>query len=524
DNRRDRAGGLGGLGGGGDFGDHDGGRDIKPDNILLDRWGHIRLGDFGSCLRLGPDGTVSDTGGHRGDIGGTSGGHGRDTGGTREDTGGTQNSTQRAPGKIPLPQPHVPTVPSDVPNVPSIHNVPTVIDWPWAPPITCPYVPSDVPSDVPNDVPSDVPNDVPMSPVMSPMSPVMSPMMSPMMSPGALGGGRGHPRLPVPIDVPMSPMSPMMSPCPQVRSAVAVGTPDYLSPEMLLAVEDPSRSYGPECDWWALGVLAYEMFFGRPPFFADTVLETYAKILHFQALAGTGPLLGGTGGHWAVTGRPWRALGRYWEALAGTGPLLGGTGGHWAVTGGPWRALGRYWEALAGPGGHWALLGGTGGHWAVTGRHWWALAGTGPFLAGPGGTGRLHAPSPLCPQDHLHLPEEEGSGPAEDEEGAEGPRAVPAEARALLRGLLCAPGARLGRGGARDFRALPLFAGLRWRALRRCPAPFAPSAAGAADTSNFDVLDDCLSQPPAGEEGVKPGIDCLSQPVRKGLNTGLNPG
>ncbi|GAB0206256.1 myotonin-protein kinase-like [Grus japonensis] len=67
-----------------------------------------------------------------------------------------------------------------------------------------------------------------------------------------------------------------------VRSSVAVGTPDYLSPEMLLAVEDPARSYGPECDWWALGVLAYEMFFGRTPFFAESVLETYAKILHFQ--------------------------------------------------------------------------------------------------------------------------------------------------------------------------------------------------------------------------------------------------
>jgi len=33
-------------------------RDIKPDNVLIDRQGHIVLADFGSCLQLNSDGKV----------------------------------------------------------------------------------------------------------------------------------------------------------------------------------------------------------------------------------------------------------------------------------------------------------------------------------------------------------------------------------------------------------------------------------------------------------------------------------
>ncbi|XP_072557442.1 myotonin-protein kinase-like isoform X3 [Paramormyrops kingsleyae] len=148
-----------------------------------------------------------------------------------------------------------------------------------------------------------------------------------------------------------------------VHSSLAVGTPDYLSPEILRALES-REGYGPECDWWALGICAFEMLFGSTPFYAESLPETYGKILHFQ--------------------------------------------------------------------------------------------------------------------EHFEFPPLAA--------------AVSAEGRSLIQGLICEPQERLGAGGALDFWGHPFFSGVHWATLHHCTAPYQPTVSNGTDTSNFDVVDDCLSR------------------------------
>ncbi|XP_026076380.1 myotonin-protein kinase isoform X4 [Carassius auratus] len=146
-----------------------------------------------------------------------------------------------------------------------------------------------------------------------------------------------------------------------IHSSLAVGTPDYLSPEILRAVEG-GGAYGSECDWWALGICAYEMLLGTTPFYAESISETYAKIIHFK--------------------------------------------------------------------------------------------------------------------DYFEFPPESE---------------VSEEARSLISAVICDRSERLGSRGSGDFTKHPFFTGLDWSSLHLLPPPYRPGVSDATDTSNFDVLDDCLS-------------------------------
>uniref|UniRef100_A0A8C4Y3P8 cAMP-dependent protein kinase n=1 Tax=Gopherus evgoodei TaxID=1825980 RepID=A0A8C4Y3P8_9SAUR len=52
------------------------------------------------------------------------------------------------------------------------------------------------------------------------------------------------------------------------------GTLEYLAPEIIL-----SKGYNKAVDWWALGVLIYEMAAGYPPFLVDQPIQIYKKIV-----------------------------------------------------------------------------------------------------------------------------------------------------------------------------------------------------------------------------------------------------
>jgi serine/threonine protein kinase len=52
------------------------------------------------------------------------------------------------------------------------------------------------------------------------------------------------------------------------------GTPEYLAPEIIR-----SKEYGKAVDWYALGILIFEMLSGYPPYYNDNHVRLYESVL-----------------------------------------------------------------------------------------------------------------------------------------------------------------------------------------------------------------------------------------------------
>lgn len=69
--------------------------------------------------------------------------------------------------------------------------------------------------------------------------------------------------------------------CMQMDAQLPIGTPEYIAPEVLMSLS-MTADYGTCCDWWSLGVIAYELLYEATPFEGDATSKIYSNIMSYK--------------------------------------------------------------------------------------------------------------------------------------------------------------------------------------------------------------------------------------------------